>query len=178
MSIFPFRSKRVYWEDLRFPAAGINPPGAASDPGRDTTDGRLSFSASATNVIAIQAQMPHAWKEGSVIVPHLHWSPTNTHGGSVYWRMEYKVANVGETFPGSFTPVNILAAGAGVSDAHQLASFGDIAMTGKRVSCMLLILLSRIGGEGTDDYNAACKLNEFDIHYQVDGFGSTLETSK
>lgn len=43
---------------------------------------------------------------------------------------------------------------------------------------MLLILLSRMGGEGTDDYNAACKLNEFDIHYQVDGFGSTLETSK
>jgi len=45
------------WDDLRFPASGINPPGPENAPTRDETDGRLHFSASATNILAIQAQM-------------------------------------------------------------------------------------------------------------------------
>jgi hypothetical protein len=178
MSYYPPRLKVPAWEDLRFSASGINPPGAASDPTVDTADGRFGFSASATNIIAIQVQMPHSWKEGSVIVPHVHWSPTSTNTGNVLWRMEYKVANINEAFPAGYTPIDILDAGSGTADMHQLASFGNVSMTGKRVSCMMLLLLSRIGGDATDTYTGTAKLNEFDIHYQVDGFGSTFETRK
>lgn len=166
------------WEDLRFPASGINPPGAASDPGVDTGDGRLVFSASAENIVAMQVQMPHAWKEGSTIHPHVHWSPTSTNTGNVLWRLKYKVANIGAAFPAEFTPIDILQAGSGTSDAHQMATFPTITMTGKTVSCMLLLLLSRVGNDGTDDYTGTAKLNEFDIHYQVDGFGSYQISSK
>lgn len=178
MSFYPFYLKRYYWDDLRFPVAGINPPGAASDPTRDTSDGRLVFSASATNIVAIQVQMPHHWKQGSSIVPHVHWSPTSTHTGNVLWRLEYKIANINTVFPGSYTTVDKLQAGAGVADTHQLAGFGEIDMTGFTLSCMLLLLLSRIGGDGTDTYTGTAKLNEFDIHYKIDGFGSKNETSK
>ena len=178
MGFFPYILKRTYWEDLRFSAAGINPPGAASDPTRDTADGRWVFSASQTNVLAIQAQMPHEWKEGSIIVPHVHWSPTSTHTGNVLWRLQYKVANINSAYPAGYTTVDKLQAGAGVADTHQLASFGNVAMTGYTISCILLILLSRIGGDPTDTYTGTAKLDEFDIHYQVDGFGSYNETSK
>ena len=60
------------WDDLRFPANAINPPGAAADPIRNTSTGMLEFSGSADNVIAGIAQMPHAWRAGTSIRPHLH----------------------------------------------------------------------------------------------------------
>ena len=41
-----------------------------------------------------------------------------------------------------------------------------------------LILISRIGNDGSDTYTGTAKLDEFDIHYQVDGFGSFFETRK
>jgi hypothetical protein len=166
------------WEDLRFPAIGINPPGAASDPTRDTSDGRLVFSASAENIIAIQVQMPHHWLQGGTLYPHVHWSPTSTHTGNVLWRLQYKVANINAAFPGSFTPIDILQAGSGTADMHQMASFPTISMTGKTISCMLLMLVSRVGNDGTDTYTGTAKLNEFDIHYQVDGFGSYQVSAK
>lgn len=178
MSQFPYKTKIGYWDDLRFPAVGINPPGAASDPTIDTTDGRLVFSASATNTVAIQAQLPHNWKEGSRIHPHLHWSPTSTNTGNVLWRIEYKVANRGAVFPGSFARMDVLSAGSGTTDTHQLEGFEYIDLAGYTVSCMLIILLSRIGGDGTDTYTGTAKLCEFDIHYQVDSLGSLDEFTK
>jgi hypothetical protein len=166
------------WDDLRFPAAGINPPGAASDPTRDTSDGRLTFSGTLSNIIAIQAQMPHSWKEGSAIHPHVHWSPTNTNTGNVKWQMQYKVANVDEAFPADWTVVTALDAGSATSDMHQIANFGEIDMTGKTISCMILILISRLGADVQDTYNADCKLNEVDIHYEMDALGSDAEYTK
>ena len=44
------------------------------------------------------AQIPHAWKEGSNIYPHVHWYPTNTDTGNVIWGLEYTWANVNGTF--------------------------------------------------------------------------------
>ena len=173
-----FELGNTFWDDLRFPSAGINPPGAASDPTLDTTDGRWQFSASATNVLAMQVQMPHQWKEGSAIYPHVHWSPTSTNTGSVLWQIQYKIANVDGVFPGSWTTIQKLHAGSGVSDTHQIAAFDPITMTGYTLSCMMLVLLSRIGGDGTDTYTAVAKLNEFDIHFQIDGFGSDEEYTK
>lgn len=167
----------TFFDDLRFPAAGINPPGAASDPARDTTDGRLVFSASAVNIIAIQAQMPHNWKQGSTIHPHIHWSPTSTHTGNVLWEVKYKIANVNGVFPGSWTTLTSLDAGAGVADTHQIAGDMDITMTGKKFSCMLLMLVSRLGDDETDTYTGTAKLNEVDIHYEVQGFGTREEYS-
>jgi hypothetical protein len=166
------------WEDLRFSAAGINPPGAASDPGLDTEDGCWLFSASATNIIAIQAQMPHEWHEGTELRFHLHWSPTNTNTGNVLWRVEYKVANINEAFPASWTLMDKLDAGSGTADMHQLAAFAAVSMTGKTLSSMIKIKISRIGGDVTDTYNANAKLLEFDIHYLRDALGSATEYVK
>ena len=55
------------WDDLTFPATAINPPGAASDPGRETTTGLLLFDAAGVELIYCLAQMPHKWKEGTAI---------------------------------------------------------------------------------------------------------------
>jgi hypothetical protein len=165
------------WDDLRFPAQGINPAGAPSPPTVDTADGTLVFSASATNIIAGVAQFPHHWKEGSTINPHIHWCPSNTDTGNVLWRFEYEVQNIGGTFAG-FTTVDTLEAGDGTAEKHQVHSLGTISMTGKTLSCMMKWRVSRIGGDGTDTFTGTARLLEFDIHYEIDSLGSRSEMTK
>ncbi|PIV49317.1 MAG: hypothetical protein COS19_09250, partial [Flavobacteriaceae bacterium CG02_land_8_20_14_3_00_34_13] len=49
-------------------------------------------------------QMPHAWKEGTDIFPHVHWVPKTTiTGKAVTWGLEYTWVNVGESFPATTT---------------------------------------------------------------------------
>lgn len=165
------------WDDLRFPAQGINPAGAPAPPTVDTADGTLVFSASQTNIIAGIAQLPHQWKEGSTVNPHIHWCPSNTNTGNVLWRFEYEVQDIGGVFTG-FTTVDTLEAGSGVAETHQIHSLGTIDMTGKKVSCVMKWKLSRIGGDGTDTFTGTARLLEFDIHYEIDSLGSSDEFTK
>lgn len=162
------------WEDLRFPAVGINPPGAPSDATRDASDGRLVFSGTIDNVIAVQAQLPHGWTEGSSIIPHLHWSPTTSAAGNVRWRLQWKIANRGDAFPGSWSTETITTATSETAEMHEMDNFSSISMTGKTISCMILFLLTRLAGSDTlDTYAASVKLAEFDIHYLHTRFGAT-----
>jgi hypothetical protein len=167
---FPLYSDE-FTEDLRFPAQGINPPGAPSDPDRDNTDGTLLFDAGRTEIVAGVAQLPHAWKEGDDIEPHVHWCPTTTDTGDVLWRLTYSIADVGEVFPASSAKFRWGAA-PGTAETHVLSSFGDVTMTGKTISTIMKWTLSRIGGDAVDTYPADARLLEFDIHYQVDRPGS------
>lgn len=171
------------WDDIRSPATGINPTGPASPPGVDADDGGLLFDAASTEVCSVYVQMPHAWKQGSVIVPHVHWSKTTSASGNVYWRLEYKIANVDGTFPGSWTTANVTATSPVISDTntadkHLVSDFGEIDMTGYTASCMLKCRVSRIGGDALDTYGADAKLLEFDVHYLVDSLGSGGEFIK
>lgn len=163
------------WEDLKFPASAINPPGQAGDPDFDTTNGTWLFDAAGTEVIYLIAQMPHAWKEGSTIKPHVHWYKSTSAVGNVLWRLEYKKFPIGEVGDAAFTTLDVTSPAVGDDDTaqqHALSAFADIDMTGMGLSDMLLMKLSRIGGDASDTYGADAALMEFDIHYQVDTLGS------
>ena len=164
------------WDDLRFPAQGINPPGQVSDPDLDITDGTWLFDNNSTEILMGIAQMAHNWREGSAIYPHIHWSPTNTDTGDVRWQLDYQIASFGGTFPGSWTTLNIDDPGDGTDDKYQVATFSAISMTGHTLSCMIKWKVSRIGG--SDTYNADAKFLEFDIHYEIDSFGSNEQYIK
>lgn len=60
------------WEDLRFPAQGINPAGSSAPPDVEALTGMLAFDNSADNMVGGVAQMPHSWKSGTAIEPHVH----------------------------------------------------------------------------------------------------------
>lgn len=167
------------WEDLRFPAAGINPPGAVSDPDIDQTDGALLFDAGGTEIIMGMAQMPHSWLEGSALHPHLHWSPVDANAGNVLWRLEYQMAKINGSFPGAWTAVDALEAAGGDAEKHQYAEFAAIDTLGNPgVSMMIKWRISRIGGDASDTYAADAKLLEFDFHYQIASVGSGEEYRK
>jgi hypothetical protein len=169
----------TFWEDLRFPATGINPPGLVSDPDVDTTDGTFLFDAGSTEIIMGVAQMPHSWKIGTNIHPHIHWSPTSTNEGDVLWRLEYQLASINSAFSGSWATLDVLDAGSGTDDDHLLASWAVIDMSGiSGVSAIMKWRVSRIGGDASDTYTADAKLLEFDIHYEIDRPGSRQEVVK
>lgn len=172
------------WEDLRFPAQGINPPGAESDPDRNTTTGLLMFDDAATETVAGVAQMPHGWKSESNVVPHVHWmatqaTPPADGTNAVMWTFSYAVKDVGESWDQSTYATNTVTStvNAFVSSnaVHQLTDFADIDMTGKQDSAVIFWKLSRIGGNEADTYNADAQLVEVDFHYRINTLGSLDE---
>lgn len=167
----------VKWDDLRTPASGINPVGASSPPTFDTTDGSLLFAKG--NVVAMWFQLPHGWKEGTDIKPHLHWSKTTTNTGLPNWQIKYKWCNAGDIMP-AFTSLfggSEAVTNSNTVDKHSIFSFGSISSTGKLISSMLCVYLQRTN-DASDTYADDAKLLEFDIHYQIDSTGSTQEFVK
>jgi hypothetical protein len=172
----------LVWDDLRNPATAINPPGAASDPVRNQSDGWLEFSASQTNTIVVDVQLPHAYKEGSTIRPHVHWHKKTAGAGDVLWRCEYAFWNIGAAVPNSYTTVDVSTPIPAFPDdgtvKSLITSWGDVTMTGKRISCLGKMIVSRVGGAPADTYAGLAVMEYVDIHYQLDTAGSVLETTK
>lgn len=172
------------WDDLLFPAQGINPPGAGSDPSRDSTTGLLVFAGNADNTISGVAQMPHSWAEGTVIRPHVHLRFTTAASGkNTRWKFEYDVANVNGNYAndyGTYTELStITVANPNNAKKHVIAGFGDMNMDDLKLSCCILWRLSRLAlSDAADDDTNACTLIEFDLHYRVDSPGSAEEYVK
>jgi hypothetical protein len=164
------------WDDLRAPATAINPPGLVSDPTFDSTNIGWLFDPSSTEILFIILQMPHSYSEGTNIIPHVHWESTDSNVGTVKWRLEYKWTNVGDIESGSYTAIDITPSTDGNSLKSLISGFGEISKTGARISSILSVKLSRIGGD--DTYTGDALLKEFDIHYEKNTIGSLSSTSK
>jgi hypothetical protein len=170
----------TYWEDLRFSASVLQLAPGATHPALDTTlVGRL-FRHTATDTLYAAAQLPHAWREGTVLKPHIHWTKTTAAEGGVYWRLEYRWASVGAVISDAVT-IGASAVSVGESDdsnRHAITALPEIAGTGRKISDMLLMKISRVHDNVADDYAASARLLEFDIHYQVSSPGSRREYIK
>ena len=173
---------QVAWEDLRFPATvQRRHPINNEHPAFDTTTPGLLFRHTATDSVYMIAQLPHAWLEGSALRPHVHWTKTDSEAGGVYWQLEYKWAAIGATVDTNYTPIGSATPSVSDSDTankHALTTLPQIVATGKKVSAMLLMKLSRVHDNSDDSYGNSARLMEFDIHYQVDSFGSPSEFEK
>lgn len=169
------------WDDLRAPASTINPAGSIAPATVDTTDGTLIFQDNADKIAAVVMQMPHAWKQGSSIRPHIHvqfktgaTAPNNVSR----WKLEWDIAAVNGDF-GGFTAgksETINCTNPNNVNKHCIFSFSDIAMTGYTWSTILKFKISRLANTDAADTNEAdVNLLEFDVHYQSDGRGSIPE---
>jgi hypothetical protein len=171
-----------FWDDLRFPAQGINPAGAPAPPGVDTATGCLSFAGNLDNVIGGVAQLPHSWKAGTRIHPHLHLLFTTSNPGTnTRWQFMYNRADRNEDFEhaaGTFTSmtaVTIPNPGNALRHVH-LIDLGELDMTTYRESCIILWQVWRLAAsDAADNDTNDCLLMEFDIHYEIDKPGSVDE---
>lgn len=168
------------WDDLRFPAQGINPSGAAADPGVDDDTGLLVFSGTLDNTIAGVAQMPHTWQAGTAVHPHLHLRFPTSASANTRWSFGYDIANALEDFTnasGTYTALStITVANPANVNKSVVAGFGDLDMTGFRESAIILWKISRLAfSDGVDDDTNDCLLMEFDIHFLSNKDGTLVE---
>lgn len=169
------------WDDLRIAVNSIglgpstNPPQQAAYKGGYI----LAFEDEAVNedIVYFVAQMPHRWKEGTNIIPHLHWVGEDNTAGNVKWAFTYSWANLGDAFPAE-SELTVVDAN-GETDVHNIASIGEISGKDKTLSSMLICSLRRNSTDSEDTLtNKDAYLLEFDIHYQIDSFGSREEYIK
>lgn len=132
--------------------------------------------------VQFAVQLPHAWKEGSAIHPHVHFAPWATNAGAAAAKFifAYYIANVNGTFPAS--PATFPVTKTWTGDArwqHLIAGGADagIDMTGYTLSSILKVRMYR---DNTVTNNLADKvaLLYIDIHYEIDALGSDSEYGK
>lgn len=166
------------WDDLRFPAQGINPAGAPAPAGVDSATGCLVFSGVLDNVIGGVAQMPHSWMRGSTVKPHIHLRFTTSNAGfNTRWKFAYDMANVDANFAnasGTYTSLAaVTQANPGNVNKHVLLDLGDLTMAGAHESRVVLWQVWRLAAsDAADDDVNDCLLLEFDIHFQIEKTGT------
>lgn len=165
------------FEDISIPATLINPTGSLSPPGTDTTDGGFLFDSASTEIVSLITRLPNTWASETSIRFRVHWTKTTSAAGNVYWRLEYKWAPVGEVYDASWTTLNVTAPMAATTDnntanEHLISEFSAISTTGKTKSDIIIMKLSRIGGDAADTYGADARLLAIRLRYQLDSFGN------
>lgn len=171
-----WNTPKVRWDDLRFPATGINPTGPVSPPSVDATDGALLFASGSTNLISCIAQLPHGWIPGTTLHPHIHWEKTTSASGTVAWQMRYRYSSIGKvaTAYTSYLDSELRVSDLDTAELHAYSEWAPMAVdrvTG--VSAVYRINVQRVGA--SDTYGANAKLMEFDIHHRLDSLGSPAE---
>lgn len=168
------------WDDLRFPTQAISIGGLSTPPDIQTDTGLFLFDGGTSiETVAFLAQLPHSWKEGTSLAPHVHWRKTSDAAGDVVWTMRYKII----PYDGLETAWSSIVVGTDTNtvDATQkqvVTTFGEIDMTGYSISTMLLMQMGRLPTDAGDTYAADALVYEFDIHYQIDSNGSVGPFSK
>jgi len=135
--------------------------------------------------MSFTVQLPHSWKEGTTIYPHLHWLPKSTAGGNVEWKLDYTWANYDNVTPQVFpaiTTSTAISTGGFIKNAHSITALttGNTGIdgTGKKISSILICRLWRNSSNAADTYNADAGLLFLDFHILVDGYGSRGEYIK
>lgn len=177
------------WEDLQVPVTGVKIKKVLNEPDWDDFIGStaiLWFEKGESQDVVFTVQMPHKWREGTPIFPHVHWTSgrnSDPAPGSarVKWGLEYYWANVGDVFPtttpiiyGNTAPTS--SSGVIALREHVITPLGSIVGTGNHnLSSMIICRLFRVND---GDYNGDAGLLEIDFHYEVDSDGSNQEYTK
>lgn len=163
------------WDDLLMPLVQ-GKQGQVDKPVWDATNlGYLFPQADPTQILYLNCQIPHRWKVGSTIYPHVHFDQAANQ--LPVFKIDYRWYSIGEARPAGWTTytmdqiVKPYTSGA----IHNIANgAAGIEGTGQSISSMLQIKLYR------DDnaYTGNVLATSFDIHIEIDSFGSNEEYIK
>jgi len=123
-------------------------------------------------------EVPHAYREGTDLRPHIHWTPTTTGLGNVKWQMEYAIASINTTFPTTTTIISAVDSAGGIANQNLASEFDIISGIGIEVGTVCRFRLFRDPTDIEDTYTGDAGLVSLGIHYEIDGDGSRLPFSK
>lgn len=200
---FRLNGDATVWDDLMvYPDAttrsGSNPPALTSFANNGSQGVFLwMFDKDTEQELYFTIQIPHSYKLGTSIYPHVHWTtitgtPSGTPTGTtptvtnVIWGFEYTMIKIGGTF-GSTTlitsntiipPISTLTG----AKQHLITAFGAIsggtAPNDIDVSTVLVCRLYRKAADSNDTFANSVGLLGFDIHYEKDTEGSRTQYEK
>jgi len=159
------------WTDLRFPATQSR-RGALNKPDFDYTNVGLLFPQNKpSEIIYLIGQMPHGYRPGTPLRPHLHWQQAVATAPT--WGFEYKWYNVGDSVPASFTTdtSSSLELPYTSGNMHQISAFSEIDGAGMRESSILLMKVYRTDNAVSGDI----LVFELDLHYISEKTGTVPE---
>jgi hypothetical protein len=122
----------------------------------------------------IIAQLPHRWKEGSTIYPHVHVRQAADQ--QAVFKIDYRWYNLGDAIPAGTTTytMNSYALTYTSGTIAQIIKGTGVSGSGKTISSLLKMRLYR------DDnvYTGDILMDSFDIHIEMDSIGSASEYTK
>lgn len=169
------------WTDINI--SGLSLAGGPAAPTAVNVNGStiLAYSFSGTNPTPDELhgslEILHDYKEGSDIVPHVHWAPSTADVGDVKWQLEYMWINSGANFSGSTVISGTTAAG-GVAWNERRTNLGTISGAGKTIGSRFAFRLFRDAADAADTYDAGAVLFDIGVHYERDTLGSRQITTK
>ena len=162
------------WDDLLMPLQS-GKQGVLNKPDFDAVEGVYLFpQADATEIIYFNVQLPHRWKVGSVVYPHLHWHQAADQ--APVFKVDYRWTDIGGTVGAWQTYVmdQLVKTYTG-GTIHQISNgTGGISGDGFGISSILQCKLYRDDNVYTGDVGAT----SFDVHIEIDSFGSNTEYAK
>ncbi len=132
--------------------------------------------------VLVTIQMPHRWKEGTTIYPHIHFMCTSDVDPADNFGIdfEYIWADIREDFPANSTLTNTdISTGVNTDNMHQVANIpaAGIDGSGHTLSSVLLCRIERVAA-ASDDYADGVVIMDFDVHYEINTMGSRQITAK
>jgi len=122
-------------------------------------------------------EIPHAYKEGSNLAPHIHWMPTTANAGNVKWFLEYNWQLNANTF-GAPTTVSIVDAATGTAWDNIQTDIASISGTGMLFNSHFVFRLYRDPNDAEDTYPDDAVLLSIGLHYEIDTVGSRTVNTK
>lgn len=142
------------------------------------------FSPSTEQEVYFTIQIPHSYKVGTTLYPHVHWTTTTgtPSGTDVVWGLEYTVMKIGGNFGNttlitSNTVIPLIGNPSGTNQ-HLITAFPAISGNGIEISTILVCRLYRAATDSRDTFAQTVGLLGFDIHYESDTQGSRTEYTK
>jgi hypothetical protein len=159
-------------EDLRVTIdKGSNPAQLGSLTG--VTGPEIWFFRGATGIDAMSftLQLPHNWKDGTTIYPHIHWTPrTSSTTGNMEWNFDYSWANIDGTFS-AVTTSSVIIPSPFTANKHLLSDLtsGNVGIdaTNKTYSSVLICRIWRDSGALTDTYDGDAGGLSMDFHISI-----------
>lgn len=189
------RLEQPVYDDIRVPlergalAGGNNPTFTKFKDNGAGSAGVFAYSFSDQAIagneeeLFFSVQLPHNYKEGTDLKPHIHWTPAVSGAADqfVKWGLEYTIANMNGTFgnTGIITSDASSASTATTSGDSTLTAgkgylteIGTISGSGVQISAMLICRVFRNSSHADDDLAQAAFGFEVDFHHQIDTLGS------
>jgi len=163
------------WNDYNIP--GLSLRGGAASPDLIALNGATYIygyafdGGSLTESVSGVVEILHGYKEGTDVLPHIHWQPSTNAAGNVKWFIEYYyvVPNGSAT---TTTTLSVVDAASGEAWSGEVIEFGVIDGTDFVIGTQIHFAIYRDPTDAQDTYTDDAILDQFGIHVQVESNGS------